>query len=131
MKICDFDLASGLKEVRELRNKIGSAGSSSLQNFPSGGQSFEIPIGHHDFQPFNQDVGGIDHDTRTLGFPITIFLVCPLYQCLIARKCFQTFLFSLQSVGADSGIHLGRGDDDFSVTTPELLTPGESMTASL
>lgn len=86
VKICDFDLASGLKEVRELRNKIGSAGSSSLQNFPSGGQSFEIPIGHHDFQPFNQDVGG-----------------------------------------ADSGIHLGRGDDDFSVTTPELLTPVGSV----
>ena len=25
----------------------------------------------------------------------------------------------------DSGIHLGRVDEDFSVTTPELLTPGE------
>ena len=35
------------------------------------------------------------------------------------------------STGADSGIHLGRGDDDFSVTTPELLTPGESMVATL
>ena len=57
VKICDFDLASGLKEVRELRNKMGSAGSSSLP-FQSGGQSFENPIGHHDFQPFNQDVGG-------------------------------------------------------------------------
>jgi len=85
VKICDFDLASGLKEVRELRNKMGSAGSSSLP-FQSGGQSFENPIGHHDFQPFNQDVGG-----------------------------------------ADSGIHLGRGDDDFSVTTPELLTPVGSV----
>jgi len=85
VKICDFDLASGLKEVRELRSKIGSAGSSSL-SYQGGGPSFENPIGHHDFQPFNQDVGG-----------------------------------------ADSGIHLGRGDEDFSVTTPELLTPVGSV----
>ena len=59
MKICDFDLASGLKEVRELRNKIGSAGRSATSSgFQSGGQSYENPIGHHDFQPFNLDVGG-------------------------------------------------------------------------
>ena len=62
VKICDFDLASGLKEVRELRNKIGSAGrsagSSASSGFQSGGQSFDNPIGHHDFQPFNFDVGG-------------------------------------------------------------------------
>lgn len=82
VKICDFDLASGLKEVRELRNKIGSAGSS----FQSGAKSFENAIGHHDFQPFNPGVGG-----------------------------------------GDSGIHMERGDEDFSVTTPELLTPVGSV----
>lgn len=87
VKICDFDLASGLKEVRELRSKIGSAGrSASSSGFQSGGQSYENPIGHHDFQPFNFDVGA-----------------------------------------PDSGIHLGNGDEDFSVTTPELLTPVGSV----
>jgi len=87
VKICDFDLASGLKEVRELRNKIGSAGRSATSSgFQSGGQSYENPIGHHDFQPFNLDVGA-----------------------------------------PDSGVHLGRGDEDFSVTTPELLTPVGSV----
>lgn len=81
VKICDFDLASGLKEVRELRNKIGSA-SSAPANFYQG----VGPSDFHDFQPFNLDVGG-----------------------------------------ADSGIHLGRSDEDFSVTTPELLTPVGSV----
>jgi len=81
VKICDFDLASGLKEVRELRNKMGSASSAPANFYQGVGQS-----DFHDFQPFNFDVGG-----------------------------------------ADSGIHLGRSDEDFSVTTPELLTPVGSV----
>lgn len=113
VKICDFDLASGLKEVRELRNKIGSAGSS----FQSGGKSFESAIGHHDFQPFNPGVGGnmegyiLRHDSEKYTFADPLFLpsTCPFY-----------FFWS----GGDSGIHMGRVDEDFSVTTPELLTPG-------
>jgi len=87
VKICDFDLASGLKEARELRSKLGSAGQSAASTgFQSGGQSYENPIGHHDFQPFNIDAGA-----------------------------------------PDSGVHLGRCDEDFSVTTPELLTPVGSV----
>jgi len=92
VKICDFDLASGLKEVRELRSKLSSLSSSSLGNssgFCSSNTNRSAKAfdnGHHDFQPFNFDVGG-----------------------------------------TDSGIQLSHSDGDFSVTTPELLTPVGSV----